>query len=586
MGDIYTKAEYVVAYLGEATPASDQFMDFSMLAWEIELQSPRAAKAFDDFRRMDDSTLEGLREILSRPWFQRVWVIQEVLNARNAVLYCGSKAVSSDVFVRACEMLLHKDDHLRQGVLDFMPGHRRDDRGTSKSSLYDLLLQFKHLEAADSRDRIFALLSMVDNRPSEKSISPDYSMSERDLIRVVIAKLCFCELSSVPTPPYDTIDELISNLNPIDNGLVGKILEVSQDIDLEALLQYGSRYIRIDHFLVESASRNKTKGNEMVKLLLNAIGQERSSSPTPSEVSSVFSDISAPSTNTSLPEDVRISVWHVVEILLAQDAFVDLCQRGFHREDLEPARFTNSLRRMLRTFGRTLLSEGQSYATQLAAQLILDDSRHMAALIRARYDPSYERIGSKLIHSGLDSMTESERRSRIESFIQQLTSANTEATKESVDAVQDNNDADNDAYTALHEESTGISSLDEIENFIPSSQAFGDLLDSLNSFLKLPRPQDKPHSAVAMDRVQSQHMAQVPLNTDLNEPFSRKLENPREISSIDLPNLELPKNSFWSWVYETLSNWLTVIEPLKPGLRRIQYRCVRSSCLLCGGKYI
>jgi hypothetical protein len=119
-------------------------------------------------------------------------------------------------------------------------------------------------------------------------ILPDYSMSQKDLMRAVIANLCFCESSSVPEPPYDTINEFLANLDPIDNDILKKIFETSLEIDLVSLLRHGSRYIRIDRSLVEAASRNKTKGDEMVEILLRAIGQERSASPTPPEASSVF----------------------------------------------------------------------------------------------------------------------------------------------------------------------------------------------------------------------------------------------------------------------------------------------------------
>ena len=587
MGDIYAKAESVVIYLGEATKATDQSMDYLMQIEERGIsQIPPTVKLSEVTGREDDLRLEGFRDILSRPWFQRVWILQDVFNARAAVVHCGSKAVSSKTFARASELLLDKTDRPSQHVLDLMPGSRRDDRAASKFQLYDLLQRFQHAKATDSRDKIYAFLGMVDDGYSKMTILPDYSMSQKDLMRAVIANLCFCESSSVPEPPYDTIEEFLSNLDPIDNDILEKIFESSQGIDLASLLRHGSHYIRIVRSLVEAASRNKTKGDEMVELLLGAIGQERLASSTPSEASSVFSDVSAPSTNTSYPpEDVEISVWHVVEILLTQDAFADLCRRGFHREDLEPARFANNLRRMLKTFGRTLLSEGQSYSARLTAQLILGGSRHMAALIRVRYDPNYERTGSKLIDSNLDSMTETERRSRIEKFIQQLNSANTEGAKQSLITIEDNSDSEDDPDTALHEEPTGVSSLDEIENFIPSSQAFEGLLDSLKSFLKLSKFQDVPPSLAVLNHVQPQSIAQVPLQTDSNEPLSMLQEYSRERSSTALSDLELPKDSFWLRVYDRLSNWLTTIERPKAGLHRIQYTCVRISRNFYG-KYI
>jgi hypothetical protein len=61
--------------------------------------------------------------------------------------------------------------------------------------------------------------------------------------------------------------------------------------------------------LLKLRAGTKTKGSEMVELLLREIEQHGSASPTLSEAPSVFSDVSAPSTNTSYPsEEVETSV--------------------------------------------------------------------------------------------------------------------------------------------------------------------------------------------------------------------------------------------------------------------------------------
>lgn len=397
MPDIYREAESVVVYLGEATKATGQAMDY-LRQTEESLHIPWTVKLSEVTGGGDDFKLEGMRDILSRPWFQRLWMYQEVFHARAVILHCGSKGVHSKALIRASEGLLDKTS-LTQKVLELMPGSNIHDRAVTGFQLHDLLQRFRQAHTTDPRDKIYALLSMVDNNYSRKPILPDYSLSEKDVMRQVIAYLCFCEWSSVPEPSYDTIEAFLSNLDTIDNDIVKHIFEFSLEIDVESLLRHGSHYIRIDHSLIAAAGRNTTRGDEMVELLLRAIRQERSTSPSPSEAESVFSDLSAPTTNTSYPpEDVEISVWHVVEIMLSRNGFVDLCQRGFQREDLEPDRFANNLRRLLKTFGKKLQSEGQSHIARRTAQLIVRGSRRMATLIRVRHDSSYD-IGPELPRS-------------------------------------------------------------------------------------------------------------------------------------------------------------------------------------------
>lgn len=166
-----------------------------------------------------------------------------------------------------------------------MPGPRSEDQAASKIPLYDLLQRFRYAKATDQRDKIYALIGMVDFEHSKSIILPDYSISQKDLMRAVLAHLCFCEQSSVPELPYDTIDEFLGKLDPIDSDILEKIFETSREIDLVFLLRHGSRYITIDRSLLEAAGRNKTKGDEMAKILLAEINLKRSAFLTPSEAS-------------------------------------------------------------------------------------------------------------------------------------------------------------------------------------------------------------------------------------------------------------------------------------------------------------
>lgn len=117
---------------------------------------------------------------------------------------------------------------------------------------------------------------------------------------------------------------------------------------------------------------------------------------------------------------------------------------------------------MLKSFGKTLLVEGQSYSIRLAAQLILRNSRRMVALIIVRY----EGTGPKLLDVDIDSMTKDERRLRVEQLIQELYPSSAEAADQPPDTIENNSYSEDDLDAILHDESPQVSSIDEIENFI------------------------------------------------------------------------------------------------------------------------
>jgi Heterokaryon incompatibility protein (HET) len=266
IGEICAKAKMVVVYLGAATATSDHAMDYLM---QVEKQ----VGMLQHPPREGEIRLEGLRDILSRPWFQRALVVQDIFNARTTVVYCGSKSVSSRTLARVSEMLRGQMDQLLEAFLDLMAKSGEHVPGSSKFQLHDVLQKFQRAKASDPRDKIYALLSLTDDSLSKVKIVPDYSISQKDLIRAVIANLCFCELACVPEPPYITIDEFLPSLGQINSQVLENIFESSQEIDIGSLLQHGSHYIKIDQSLIEAAGRNKTRGNEMVGILLRELAK-------------------------------------------------------------------------------------------------------------------------------------------------------------------------------------------------------------------------------------------------------------------------------------------------------------------------
>lgn len=180
-----------------------------------------------------------------------------------------------------------------------------------------------------------------------------------------------------------------------------------------------------------------------------------------------------------------------MEMLLAHDTFVTLCRSGFQRIDLSSRRFASNLRRMLKTFGKTLVGESENYGTRLAAQLILSCSLRMTTLLRVRYDASYERVGSELTGANSRSMTEAERRTRINKTIQRLVPVVASDARQPLETPEDDeSDSEDELDTTLIEEVARVSSLTEIEQFIKPSRAFQGLMDSLASFLRPPRPSE------------------------------------------------------------------------------------------------
>ena len=138
MGYIYKEAEQVVIWLGQGTNETDLLLDFIKHLHEnnvrIEGDWKRSAQLWMHHRTITQPRLremerwrEGMVFLLGRPWFRRIWILQEIANARVATVICGKKSVSARTFAQFPSLLgLQLQPHC-QAVLDIMPGLSREE---------------------------------------------------------------------------------------------------------------------------------------------------------------------------------------------------------------------------------------------------------------------------------------------------------------------------------------------------------------------------------------------------------------------------------------------------------------------------
>jgi hypothetical protein len=110
MGDVYDHASTVLVWLGEAsTLAAEKAFhlihkinghidskisesEFANHSWEAVMNVPKLGTRSQLFQ--DDSESEALRDFFRRPWFFRLWVLQEVALASSAWVYYGAASIS------------------------------------------------------------------------------------------------------------------------------------------------------------------------------------------------------------------------------------------------------------------------------------------------------------------------------------------------------------------------------------------------------------------------------------------------------------------------------------------------------------
>jgi len=186
MDKIYSNACCVSVWLG-LPPSAEQYK---------HLHEPPST--FDD---ESFEWLDSVQDLANRPYWGRVWVIQEFLLGRDVDIYCGN---SRQNWIDFKDLLGYKTgvgDYLQSnfdysthssGLWTAWPlviGRHPDLHPETPQPLYQLLLNHCNSKCKDSRDRVFALLGLVtiEERRFLERFLPDYTMSEDDVVIIALS---------------------------------------------------------------------------------------------------------------------------------------------------------------------------------------------------------------------------------------------------------------------------------------------------------------------------------------------------------------------------------------------------------------
>ncbi|KAK4496540.1 hypothetical protein PRZ48_012520 [Zasmidium cellare] len=187
MADIYQKAEHVLVWLGPAYANSDPAM--KALARDARYWK-RQMKREKVFWKPEGAAIRSLCE---RPYWTRLWVFQELVQAKAVLLMCGNTSISWKAFVdfselaQSCSPARRPEsfEHVAFKASPALAMIRQVHQATGEeSALFDLILASRLLACSEPRDKVYALLGVA--RTGQQSIRPDYSASLLQLANSVL----------------------------------------------------------------------------------------------------------------------------------------------------------------------------------------------------------------------------------------------------------------------------------------------------------------------------------------------------------------------------------------------------------------
>lgn len=218
MGQIYRSAARVVVWLGPASPDSDLAMRHADHLGQVlrfdpvteKLTSTSSGEAESHWADMaqplpyEEAVLRALEKVFWRPWFERLWVAQEVLLSPETVVVCGRHETMWQSLMLAGSCLTRKPTKtsLSDGFVSRFFQIEMVFDTSFNTPLLELVDHTRGLKCVDGRDKIYALLSIASDGAK---IKPDYSLSTiqvyRELAVLSMKKLqmrflAYCELGS------------------------------------------------------------------------------------------------------------------------------------------------------------------------------------------------------------------------------------------------------------------------------------------------------------------------------------------------------------------------------------------------------
>ncbi|KAH7179865.1 heterokaryon incompatibility protein-domain-containing protein [Fusarium flagelliforme] len=216
MAQIYQSASQVLVFLGKGTEASDLAMEFIR-----ELDQPSDYGIHNTGGGIS-STGHGEREavnlLFKRPWFYRVWVLQEITFAQRATVICGNCQVPWESFKELYHWNLGSRwvEKLPYSLGYAATWNRYIPNLAYSDRLLKALRETRFCGATDPRDRLYAILPLLDREHEEMRSSIELSNIRWELDEKEVQQMNIRQQPLKFRPNYDkSVKEVYTDLATI-----------------------------------------------------------------------------------------------------------------------------------------------------------------------------------------------------------------------------------------------------------------------------------------------------------------------------------------------------------------------------------
>jgi Heterokaryon incompatibility protein (HET) len=223
MGQIYQKANYVVAWLGAFDAEVDVALDFVSQVARDGFESSYAAypkKASiiagteghtDDTLSSKDRTLLCFEKLLNLRYWTRKWIIQEVILANSVVLHLGDRTLAMEEFDKFLDRINEDSSHSHNDWTDrgalVLARHRKElHNGVQQqdTSLKKMMYRYQKFDCTVPCDHVYALFNLIGEH--RKFLEIDYRKTPLGQCQAILRFMVDHESLS----PYELLSTVIA----------------------------------------------------------------------------------------------------------------------------------------------------------------------------------------------------------------------------------------------------------------------------------------------------------------------------------------------------------------------------------------
>ena len=186
MRDIYARASSVLMWLGKLDDSTELAFDtFERFAANDDTQDGSATFRDIEVLGTADERKTAIQRFIQRPYFDRVWIIQEVVVAKKAMVFCGPFSIAFERLYSACQRMTGSGFFPYSvssiGKLTYLGDWRRYFQkmyAHEKEQAFDMrvFVDSRDRNATDLRDKVYALRGIANSAIME-GIRVDYNHS-------------------------------------------------------------------------------------------------------------------------------------------------------------------------------------------------------------------------------------------------------------------------------------------------------------------------------------------------------------------------------------------------------------------------